>query len=117
MRRFAVVLSLVVVVGALAYAWRENEHEDCPTIMRFEDVTYAVYEVSQEIPARDEIGVGTEHGCGDNGPWSETVAVNRIAGVDPGTALVTAVAADVLYLAEDVTLDELPSRLAELVVE
>jgi len=90
---------------------------DCETTMRFKGVSYAVYEVSDEITAHDELGVGLEHGCGDNGPWTDRVAVNRIHGLDPATAVVTAVAAHVLYVAQGVTIDELPGRIRESVVQ
>ncbi len=41
--------------------------------------------------------------------------MSRIRGVEPGTALVTPVAARVLYVAEGVTVNELPSGIAALV--
>ena len=54
-------------------------------------------------------------GCGVKSPWSDDVAVTHIAGIDPRTALVSPVAAYTLYVAEGVSVDELPSDIAELV--
>jgi hypothetical protein len=70
--------------------------------------------VSDEL-GEDEVGVGTERGCGDKGPWTEDVAVSGIAGVDPRMALATPVGAHVLYLAQGVTVNDLPSEIADLI--
>jgi hypothetical protein len=44
------------------------------------------------------------------GPWCDDVALTRVAGGDPRTGLATPVDAHVLYVAEDVTVDELPVK-------
>ena len=104
------------MAGAVGYAARANGHDtSCPTTLDYDGVSYTAHHVTDEL-GEDALGGGTERGCGDKGPWRNDVAVSRIAGVDPRTALVTPVAADVLYLAEGVTVDELPSDVAELVV-
>lgn len=118
MRRVVIVLAALAVATAVVYVWRSSARDtSCETIMDFDGVTYAVYEVTEEISGRDDVGVGIERGCGDNGRWSDDVAVSRIAGVDPGTALVTPVAARLLYVAEGVAIDELPSKIADLVAQ
>ena len=105
------------MAGAVAYVWQTNAQDaSCRTTLDYNGVTYAVYEVTDEIVGSDDLGVGTERGCGDEGPWSDDVAVTRIAGIDPRTALATPVAAHVLYVADDVAVDELPSDIAELLV-
>jgi hypothetical protein len=110
------ILAALTMAGAGAYTWQGNARDPrCPTTLEYNGVSYAVYEVTDEIVGKGELGVGTERGCGYKGPWSEGVAVSRIAGVDPRTALVTPVAAHVLYVGEGVTVDELPSDIAELV--
>jgi len=115
-RRVLIVLAALVMAGAVGYAARANGHDtSCPPTLDYNGVSYTVHHISAEIVQHD-LYVGTQRGCGDKGRWSEAVAVSRIAGVDPRTALVTPVAADVLYLAEGVTVDELPSDVADLVV-
>lgn len=110
-----ITLASVVTACAVASVWLATaSDEDCPTTLEYNGVTYAVYHVTDEI-GEEDLGVGTERGCGDKGPWSDDVAVSRVAGVDPRTALATPVAANVLYVAEGVTVDELPSDIAELV--
>jgi hypothetical protein len=87
--------------------------------MEYDGLSYSIYEVTGAIVGTGDsnggVGVGTERGCGDQGPWSDDVAVARIGGVDPRTALVTPVASYILYVAEGVSVDELPSDIAELV--
>lgn len=113
-----IILTALVVATVVAYVWRSGSHDtSCGTTMEFEGVTYVVYEVTEEIPGKDDVGVGIERGCGDKGRWSDDVGVSRIAGIDPRTALVTPVAAYVLYVAEGVTIDELPSKIAGLVAQ
>lgn len=103
---------------AVVYTWRSSARDTtCATTMDFDGASYAVYEVTEEIVGQDDVGVAVERGCGDNGRWSNEVAVSRIAGVDPRTALVTPVAAHVLYVTEGVRIDELPSKIAELVAQ
>jgi hypothetical protein len=114
--RHLIILAALAMAVAVAVAWHANANAtSCQTTLDYNGVSYAVYEVTDEIVGKDDLGVGTERGCGSKGPWSKDVAVSRIAGVDPRTALVTPVAAHVLYVAEDVTVDELPSDIAELV--
>ncbi len=116
MRRVVSTLAVLAMVGAVAYMWQANAKEpSCRTTLRYDGVSYAVYEVTEEIQAVNMLGVGTERGCGDKGPWRREVAVSRIRGVEPGTALVTPAAARVLYVAEGVTVNELPSDIAALV--
>lgn len=116
MHRVVMILTALATTGAVAYVWQANAHDaPCPTTMRHNGISYAIYEVTEEIQARDQVGVGTERGCGDNSQWSDEVAVNRIAGIDPRTALVTPVAARRLYVAEGVRVHELPSDIANLV--
>lgn len=87
----------------------------CPTTLEHSGASYVVYRVTDEIVGAEELGVGTEQGCGDKGPWTKEVAVSSIAGVEPGIALVTPVAAHVLYVADGVAVNELPSDIAELI--
>lgn len=111
-----IILTALAMAGAIGYVWQADAPDvDCPTTLEHRGVSYSVHEVTEEIVGQDELGVGTERGCGEEGPWSDRVAVSRIAGVDPRTALVTPVAAHVLYLAHGVTVEELPSDIAELV--
>ena len=115
-RRVVIILSALALTSAAAYLWQANANDtSCPTTLDYNGVSYAVYEVSDEIAAHDDLGAGSERGCGSKGPWNTEIALSRIDGVDPRTALVSPVAAHVLYVAEDVTLDELPSDIAELV--
>jgi hypothetical protein len=115
-RRVLIVLAALMMAGAVGYAAQANgHHTSCPTTLDFNGVSYTVHHLRDEV-GQDDLGVGTERGCGDKGRWSEAVAVSRIAGVDSRTALVTPVAVDVLYLAEGVSVDELPSDIADLVV-
>lgn len=118
MRRVVIILAALAVATAVVYAWRSSARDtSCETTMDFDGVTYAVYEVAEEVPGKDDLGVGVERGCGDSGRWSDDVAVSRIGGVDPRTALITPVAAHVLYVAEGVAIDELPSKVADRVAE
>lgn len=94
-----------------------SEAEACPTTLELRGVTYTVVSTSEEITGAADQGVGTEHGCGDAGPWSLGVSVWSIADVDPRTALVTPVAAHTLYLADGTSIDELPPKIAELIVQ
>ncbi|MGH3361317.1 MAG: hypothetical protein ACRDOM_02570 [Nocardioides sp.] len=115
MRRVVVTLIALALAGAVAFVWQANaSDEHCSTTLEYDGVTYAVHHVTEEI-GEEELGVGTERGCGHKGHWSGEVAVSRVAGVDPRTALATPVAAKVLYVAEGVAVDELPSDIAELV--
>jgi hypothetical protein len=117
-RRVVIILGALVLASAAAYLWQANSHDTkCPTTLEFKGVSYAVFEVSEEIVAHDELGSGIERGCGWKGPWKDEVALSRIHGVDPRTALVTPVASHVLYVAEDFTLDDLPRNVSELVVQ
>lgn len=114
MRRATLVLVPLAVVGATALAWRANAPDtDCPTTLDFRGTSYTAHHVTEEVGGHD-LGVGAERGCGDDGPWSQDVAVTRIPGVDPRTALATPVSAELVYLARDVRVDELPGDLAEL---
>ena len=114
-RGMLAVLVALALAGAVAVAWTANANgEDCPTTLEYRGVTYAVYHVTEEI-GEEDLGVGMERGCGEKGPWSDVVAVSRVAGVDPRTALATPVAANVLYVAQDVAVDQLPNDIAELV--
>lgn len=111
-----IILTALAMAGAVTYVWQANaQDKGCRTTLDYKGVTYAAYEVTDEIVGKDDLGVGTERGCGDKGPWSSDVAVSRISGIDPRTALVTPVAAHVLYVANDVAVDELPRDIAELV--
>jgi len=111
-----IILAALAMTGAATYVWQANaQHTRCPTTMRHNGVSYAVYEVREEVRGREEVGVGTERGCGDKDPWSNEVALYGIAGIDQQTALVTPVAARVLYVAEGVSVNELPSDIADLV--
>lgn len=119
MRRVVIMLAVLAMTSAAAYVWRANAHDtSCPTTMEYGGVSYSIHQVTAEIVGKGDsiggVGFGTERGCGDNGPWSHDVAVARIAGVDPRTALVTPVAAYSLYVAEGVSLDKLPSDIAAL---
>lgn len=115
MRRIVIGLLAVVLVSSGAYAWHTaRQAPTCSTSMTYNGVTYDVVEVTEEIVAHDDLGTGIERGCGDDGRWSDKVAISRIEGVDPRTALVTPVAANVLYLAQGVSVDELPSDIADL---
>ena len=110
------ILSVLAVATAVLHVSRSDARDaTCETTMSFDGVTYSVYEVTEEIVGKDEVGVGIEQGCGDDGRWSDDVTVHRIADVDPRLALVAPVAAQALYVAADGTIDELPSRIAELV--
>lgn len=117
MRRAVIILTALAVATTVFFVWRSSSRDTCDTTMDFDGVSYAVYEVTEEISGQDDVGIGIERGCGDKGRWSDEVAVSRIAGVDPRSALVTPVAAHVLYVAEGVTIDELPSKIAELVAQ
>ena len=109
------MLASLVVGGALVVGWQAAPREqECQTALDFRGVSYSVYQVTDEIGGR-ELGVGTERGCAAAGPWSQDVAVSRVAGVDPRTAVATPVAAHVLYVAQGVGVEELPGDLAELV--
>lgn len=113
--RGAIILASLVMVGVAAFVWRANEKvEDCPTTMEYNGVRYVVHHMSEDV-ATNNLGVGTERGCGDKGPWTEDVAVSRVAGVDQRSALATPAAVGVLYVAEGVTVDDLPRDVAELV--
>lgn len=104
------------MAGAATFGWNANAQDTtCRTTLSYSGVSYGIYEVTEEIGGEGDLVVGTEKGCGDNGPWSKELALSRIAGVDPRTALVTPVAAHVLYVAEGVTVDELPPDVARLV--
>lgn len=112
-----IVLLAVALVSSGAHVWLSaRQHPSCSTSLTYNGVSHDVYQVTEEIIAHDDLGVGTERGCGDDGRWSDKIAISRIDGVDPRTALVAPVAADVLYVAQGVMLDELPSAVAELVV-
>jgi hypothetical protein len=114
-RRPVVLLAVLATSGALASGCQSAARDaSCPTTLDYKGVSYTAQHLSDEV-GQDDLGVGTERGCGDKGRWSTDVAVSRITGIDPGTALVTPVAAHVLYLADGVTVDELPSDVAELV--
>jgi hypothetical protein len=114
-RRVVIILAALAMAGAVAFVWQASaQSEDCPTTLEYDGVTYAVYHVAEEV-GEEDLGVGTERGCGEKGPWSDDVAVSRVAGVDPRTALATPVAAQVLYVAQGVGVDELPNDIAELV--
>ena len=116
-RRVVIILTALALIGAVAVLWQANAHDTtCPTTLKYNGVSYAVYEVSDEITAYDDLGNGRERGCGYKGPWTTEVALSRIHGVDPRIALVTPVAAHTLYVAEGATLDDLPSAIAERVV-
>ena len=105
-----------MTVGAGVLLWQANAQVDrCSTTLEYDGVSYAVYEVTDEIVGEDEAATGTERGCGDQGRWSQDVAVARVAGVDRHTALVTPVASHVLYLAQGVSVDDLPRDVAKLV--
>ncbi len=82
-------MAALVMVGTVGYAARAKGHDtSCPTTLDFNGVSYAVHHLRGEV-GQDDLGVGTERGCGEKGRWSTEVAVSRIAGVDPRTALVT----------------------------
>ena len=108
------ILASLGMAGGGTFAWQASAYEDCPTTLEYNGLSYAVYEVTDEIVGEDEGAFGTERGCGCRGPWSDDVAVARVPGVDPRTALVTPAAAHVLYVAEGVTIDEIPGDIAEL---
>ena len=116
-RRVLIVLAALAMAMTVVYVWRSSTSDKiCETTMEFDGVRYDTYELTEEIVGKDDVGVGVERGCGDDGVWSEEVAVSRIAGVDSQAALVTPVAARVVYVAEDVAIDELPSRISGRVV-
>jgi hypothetical protein len=116
-RRVVVVLASVVSVGAAVAAWQANAgDDDCATTMVYAGVSYSVVQVTDEVGGT-ELGVGRQRGCGARGHWSETVALSRIPGVDPGTAVATPVAADIVYVAQGVPVSELPGNLAELLAQ
>jgi hypothetical protein len=114
-RRVVVILASLASVGAGVSVWTAHAVErDCRTTLHYAGVSYSVVHVTEEIGGTG-LGVGTQRGWGAKGRWSEDVAVSRIAGVDPRTALAAPVAVDVLNVARDVTVSELSSDLAELV--
>jgi hypothetical protein len=120
MHRLVIILAALATTGAAGLGWHVYAHDtSCPTTMEYDGLSYSIYEVTGAIVGTGDsnggVGVGTERGCGDQGPWSDDVAVARIGGVDPRTALVTPVASYILYVAEGVSVDELPSDIAELV--
>ena len=89
MRRALIILAALAVTGAVTYVWQANAQDrGCPTTMRHDGVSYAVSQVTEEVRGREQVGVGTERGCGDKGPWSDEVALYGIAGIDRRTALV-----------------------------
>jgi hypothetical protein len=84
-----IILAALAMTGAVTYVWQANAHDTrCPTTMRHDGVSYAVSQVAEEVRGREQVGVGTERGCGDKGPWSDEVALYGIAGIDRRTALV-----------------------------
>lgn len=106
------------LAGAATYFWQMDSPDTaCSTTLEYKGVMYTPFEVSDEIIAHDDLGNGIERGCGWKGPWKAEIGMSRIAGVDPRTAVVTPIASNVLYVAEDFTLDDLPSKVSELVVE
>lgn len=88
----------------------------CPTTVVLHGVSYVPAEASEEIISGDELGTGEEHGCGDDGPYEQVIAMNAIPGVDPELAIASPVSAHTVYLAPGVTPNDLPERFGTVTV-
>ena len=102
-------------MGVVAGAWQAHAHgKDCPTSLAHNGASYVAHQVTDEI-GEDDLGIGTERGCGDRGPWSRDVAVSRLPESTREPSSPRPWPRTFLHVAQGVAVDGLPSDLAELV--
>ena len=107
---------LVGAVAALAVVWSaDHEVATCPTHVDVHGVSYTPFETSVEITSAEELGTGNEHGCGGKGPYSRSIAMNSIPGVDPRLAVASPVSAYTIYVATGVAPLDLPRRIGTVI--
>ncbi len=116
MRRITPLLGVLSVLAALAvFLVTRGGHETCPTTLEVDGRSYNAVTTSEEVSEGNVLGDGTEYGCGDAGRWSQVVPLAKVPGVNPRTALATPTAANTLYIAVEVSREELPTRITDLI--
>jgi len=109
-RSMTVMVALGVIVVALV-VWKEGDSaQACPTRVDFHGLTYTPASTTEEVISGDDLGDGTERGCGSKGSYERRIALSKIPGTDPKIAVASPMAAYLVYVAPGVNAQDLPEK-------
>jgi hypothetical protein len=114
MRRIAIGMGALGLVAVLGVTWAaDRDDATCSTSVEFRGTTYIPWETSDEVLSGNDLGTGTERGCGDKGSYSLAISMSETPEVSSRLVLASPTEARTLWLAEGVTPLDLPAAIAD----
>ena len=117
MRRSMTVLVVLGVIVVALVVWKGGgSAQTCPTRVVLHGHSYTPASTTEEVISGNDLGDGTERGCGWKGSYERRIAMNKIPGIDPKIAVASPVAAYIVFLAPGVTPQDLPEKFGTVTV-